>query len=142
MKRRIAWSDICRGWVYTWPLHSAVVFALASSTLVVLTRCVAPRAQDICRNIHYLATIRNKLVHEYGFNSIPVRCLAALASRARCSCAEALATATSVLWVFYSVQDRPVFINKFVASEAQLRVILSKQAGGGGKQSNDICRMQ
>ena len=41
----------------------------------------------------------------------------------------------SVLCVSYSVQDRPVFINKFVASEAQLRVILSKQAGGVGWHS-------
>ena len=31
-----------------------------------------PRLQDLVRKIRYLATIRNKLVHEYGFNDIPV----------------------------------------------------------------------
>ena len=29
--------------------------------------------QDLQRSMHFLATIRNKLVHEYGFNSIPDR---------------------------------------------------------------------
>ncbi|GAB4819559.1 hypothetical protein N2152v2_006605 [Parachlorella kessleri] len=29
--------------------------------------------QDLVRKIRYLATIRNKLVHEFGFNSIPDR---------------------------------------------------------------------
>ncbi|GAB4815847.1 hypothetical protein N2152v2_002893 [Parachlorella kessleri] len=28
---------------------------------------------DLVRKIRYLATIRNKLVHEYGFNDIPDR---------------------------------------------------------------------
>jgi hypothetical protein len=35
---------------------------------------------NLCRDIHYLATIRNKLVHEYGFNAIPVRCFPAFLS--------------------------------------------------------------
>jgi hypothetical protein len=41
-----------------------------------------------------------------------------------------------------SPQDRPAFVKKFVASEAQLRVILSKQGGKKSSASGDICRMQ
>ena len=34
--------------------------------------------QELVQKIRYLATIRNKLVHEYGFNEIPVSWLVTL----------------------------------------------------------------
>jgi hypothetical protein len=38
--------------------------------------------QDLQRKIRYLATIRNKLVHERSFHSIPVRATALCGSAA------------------------------------------------------------
>jgi hypothetical protein len=49
--------------------NSTVLIVRSSSFYFFHCACM----QDLIRQIHYLATIRNKLVHEYDFNSIPDR---------------------------------------------------------------------
>ena len=127
------------------------------------------RLQDIRRSIHYLATIRNKVggapfpagQPELPQSAPPTRRPLAPSDAARprvrlqldtcerrsCSIACLSDVGRGGRKIYcdslpLSPQDRPAFVKKFVASEAQLRVILSKQGGKKSSASGDICRMQ
>lgn len=122
-----------------------------------------PRAlQPLQRKIRYLATIRNKLVHERNFHQIPVRGVG-LEHRNLCEIGapswelrswhgegrgEAAAVAPPVaalsLWdsALPLLQDRQRFVENYQSSEQELRAVVARygRTQQGGKP-DDVCRM-